>query len=56
MAIGKGKKTLGINMKTEMADELEERAQSMHLSTAKYCKLVLSDWLASGKKLKLEEH
>jgi len=27
----------------------------MHISTAKYGKLVLSDWLASGKKLKLEE-
>ena len=43
-------------MKTGMAAELEERAKSMHISTAKYCKLVLSAWLASGKKLKLEEH
>jgi len=55
MAKGKETKTLGINMKTGMADEIEKRDQSMHLSTAKYCKLVLSDWLASGKKLKLEE-
>ena len=55
MAIGEGKKTLGINMQKEMADEIEKRADSMHISTAKYCKLVLSDWLASGRKLKLEE-
>jgi len=42
-------------MQKEMADELEKRAKSMHISTAKYCKLVLSQWLASGKRLKLEE-
>ena len=55
MAIGKGKKTLGINMKTGMADEIEKRAKSMHLSTGKYCKLILTRWIDSGKKLKLEE-
>jgi len=48
-------KTLGINMQKEMVDELEKRAKSMHLSLAKYCKIILSEWLASGNKLKLEE-
>jgi len=55
MAIGKGKKTLGINMQKEMADELEKRAKSMHLSTGRYCKLILSQWVESGKKLELKE-
>ncbi len=53
--MGKETKTLGINMKKEMAAELEARAKSMHLSVAKYCKIILSQWLASNKKLKLEE-
>jgi len=52
---GKGSKTIGINMKKEMAEELERRAASMHLSTGAYCKIILSDWLKSGKKLRLEE-
>ena len=30
---GKGTKTIGINMKKEIADELERRAASMQLST-----------------------
>ena len=55
MAIGKGKKTLGINMQKEMVDELEKRAVSMHISTSKYCKLILSQWIESGKKLELKE-
>ena len=53
--IGKDTKTIGINMSMKMADDLEARATSMHLSTSKYCKLILNDWLKSGKKLKLEE-
>ncbi len=53
--IGKDTKTIGINMNMKMADELEKRANSMHLSTSKYCKVILSDWLKSGKKLKLQE-
>ena len=52
---GKTKKTIGINMKKEMADDLEKRAKSMLISTSNYCKIILSQWLASGKKLKLEE-
>ena len=55
MVIGKGRKTLGINMQKEMADELEKRAKSMHLSTGRYCKLILSQWVESGKKLELKE-
>ena len=53
--IGKNTKTIGINMSQKMADDLEERASSMHLSTSKYAKVILSQWLASGKKLKLQE-
>ncbi len=55
MAIGKETRTLGINMRQEMADELEKRAKSMHLSASKYCKIILTQWIESGKKLKLAE-
>jgi hypothetical protein len=44
-----------MNMKAEMAAELTKRAKSMHLSVSKYCVLILMDWLASGRTLKLEE-
>lgn len=53
--VGKGTKTIGINMKLEMANELERRAASMQLSTCAYCKIIMGDWLKSGKKLKLQE-
>jgi hypothetical protein len=53
--IGKNTKTIGLNMPQQMADELEKRAESMHLSTSKYCKVILTNWLESGKKLKLQE-
>jgi hypothetical protein len=48
-------KTLGINMSQQMADDLERRAKSMHLSTSLYCKIILTEWLNSGKKLMLQE-
>jgi hypothetical protein len=53
--IGKGTKTIGINMNKKMADELEKRASSMHISKSKYCKIVLQQWIDSGKKLTLGE-
>ena len=53
--VGKGTKTVGLNMSAKMADELEKRANSMHLSVSKYCKVILAQWLESGKKLKLQE-
>ena len=53
--IGKNTKTIGINMAQDMADELEKRANSMHLSTSKYCKVILTEWINSGNKLKLQE-
>ena len=53
--VGKNTKTIGINMNKKMADELEKRANSMHLSVSKYCKVILSEWLKSGKKLQLKE-
>ena len=54
--VGKNTKTIGINMAKSMADELEKRATSMHLSTSKYCKVILTEWIKSGKKLTLQEH
>ncbi len=53
--IGKGTKTIGINMDKKMADELETRANSMHISKSKYCKIILRQWIDSGKKLTLSE-
>ena len=54
-SIGKGTKTIGINMDVTLSDELEQRAASMYISTSKYCKLILSQWIVSGKKLQLKE-
>lgn len=45
----------GGDMDKGTADELERRAKSMHLSVSKYCKVVLIEWIESGKKLKLRE-
>ena len=53
--IGKGTKTIGINMNTKMANDLEKRSSSMHISKSKYCKIILQQWLDSGKKLTLSE-
>ena len=53
--IGQETKIIGIKMKKEMADEIENRADSMYLSHSRYCKIILSQWLESGQKLKLEE-
>ena len=54
-AIGKGTKTIGINMSKKMAVELDKRSSSMSLSKSKYCKIILQNWIDSGKKLKLSE-
>ena len=53
--VGKGTKTIGINMSKKMASELEKRSDSMHISKSKYCKIILQQWLDSGKKLTLSE-
>ncbi len=53
--IGKGTKTIGINMGAQMADDLTSRAESMHLSVSKYCKIILQQWVTSGNKLNLTE-
>jgi len=53
--IGKGTKTIGINMSKKMANDLEKRSSSMHISNSKYCKIILQQWLDSGKKLTLAE-
>lgn len=54
-AIGKGTKTIGINMNKKMANELEKRSSSMHISKSKYCKIILQQWLDSDNKLTLSE-
>ncbi len=48
-------KTIGINMNSKTADELMDRAESMHLSVSRYCKIILQQWLDSGKTLNLTE-
>jgi len=53
--VGKGTQTIGINMDKKMADNLEKRATSMCISKSKYCKIILQQWLDSGKKLTLSE-
>jgi len=53
--IGKGSKTIGINMPAKMAAELEKRADSMSISKSNYCKIILQQWIDSGKKLSLGE-
>jgi hypothetical protein len=53
--IGKGTKTIGVNMSKKMAEDLKKRASSMHISKSKYCKIILQQWLDSGKKLTLSE-
>ena len=42
-------------VRTTPADEIEARASSMHLSTSKYIKIILTNWMNSDQKLKLEE-
>ncbi len=53
--IGKGTKTIGINMTKTMAEHLEKLSNSMHISKSKYCKIVLQQWLDSGNKMTLSE-
>ena len=53
--VGAGTKTIGLNMPKQMADDLEARASSMHLSTSKYAKIILQQWIDSKQKLRLEE-
>lgn len=53
--VGKGTKTIGINMPLSMATEVERRAASMSLSLGAYVKLILNQHFDSGKKLHLEE-
>jgi hypothetical protein len=53
--LGMETKTIGINMTKEMSDQLEVRANSMHISTSKYCKIIFRQWLDSGGTLKLSE-
>ena len=42
-------------MREDLVQELENRAKSMHLSTSKYCLIVLTRWLGSGEILVLSE-
>ncbi len=53
--VGRGTQTIGINMPKKMANELERRSFSMHISKSKYCKIILQQWFDSGQKLILSE-
>lgn len=53
--MGKGSKTIGINMKSSMARELERRASSLGISTGAYCKIVICRHLDSDAKLMLSD-
>jgi len=48
-------KTIWVNMPRLTANEIEKRAASMSLTTGNYCKVVLTDWINDGKRLKLVE-
>lgn len=54
-AVGKDNKTIGINMKIKMAEELSRRAASMNLPIAAYARIILREWIDSDKKLTLKE-
>jgi predicted DNA-binding protein len=51
----KKSKTIGISVPMEMAQGIEDRAQSMGISTGMYCKTILRRWIDSGEKLQLSE-
>ena len=53
--VGRGTKTIGINLKQSVARDLERRARSMHISKSAYCKIILLRWLESDQKLTLQE-
>jgi hypothetical protein len=53
--VGKGTKTIGINMPEKRASDLEKRAASMHISKSNYCKIILQQWIDSKQKLTLGE-
>ena len=53
--VGKGSKTIGINMPQDMANALKSRAESMGMSVSSYCKIIFGQWLESGAGLQLEE-
>ena len=53
--LGRGTKTIGINMNADMAYDIEARARAMQLSTSAYCKIIFEQWLEQGGRLCLEE-
>lgn len=53
--MGKGTKTIGLNMKLPMARELEKRASSLGISTGAYCKIVIRRHLVSQVKVTLSD-
>ena len=53
--LGKGTKTIGVNMKLELAAELERRCTSMGISAGAYIKILLHKHFDSDKPLVLTE-
>lgn len=50
-SLGSGAETIDINMTLEMEDDIKARASSMQISTEKYIKIVLQQWIDSGNNL-----
>ena len=46
---------VGVRLKVEQIAEFERRAESIGIATTKYMRIVLENWLASGKTLTLQE-
>ena len=47
--------TLGIYMKIGLRDTIVKRAGDMGVSTSKFCRTIIEEWLDSGKKLNISE-
>jgi hypothetical protein len=52
---GQGTKTIGVNVKCEVAEYFEERAACMGISTGLYIKAILHMWKKAGCKLVLTD-
>lgn len=53
--IGQGKRTLGVCMPEERVNEIMMRADKVGVSTARYCRTILIDFLDSGKTVSFAE-
>ena len=52
--IEKGTVSVGVKMRSDMVDEIEARAASMHMSASTYCRMVLMELLTSDEAVPLD--